>query len=45
MPWGSVGDGLIHNINDEGSPVKTSITYQTETQQFKRWFDKSKVGL
>ncbi len=25
MPWGSVGDGLIHNINDEGSPVKTSI--------------------
>ena len=39
-------DGLIHSIYEEGSPVKkyfTDYMQQTDTQQFKRWFGKSKV--
>lgn len=36
-------DGFAHNINDPGSPIKPFIADQTDTQQFKRWFGKSKI--
>lgn len=35
--------GLIHSIFDSGTKVNRKILKQTETQQFKRWFGKSKV--
>lgn len=35
--------GLIHSIADSKSPVNRQFVNQTETQQFKRWFGKSKV--
>ena len=33
----------IHNINDKNSPVKLKIQKNTDSLQFKRWFDHSKV--
>ncbi len=36
-------DGFIHSIDEAGSPVKKKFVSQTDTQQFKRWFGKSKV--
>ena len=33
----------IHNINDKDSPVKLKIQKNTDSLQFKRWFDHSKV--
>ena len=36
-------DGYIHSISDSGSNVNKRFTKQTETQQFKRWFGKSKA--
>jgi len=38
-----VPSGIIHSINDAGSPVKQKIREQTETQQFRRWFNESKI--
>ena len=38
-----VRDGFIHSITDDDSPVKYKQIEQTETQQFKRWFNGSKV--
>ena len=38
--------GLVHSIHDPGSPVKAQaekISSQTETRQFKKWFEGSKV--
>lgn len=35
--------GLIHSIFDAGAKVNRKFLQQTETQQFKRWFGKSKV--
>ena len=43
FPGGAMQDGLNHSIFDAGSPVKRGYLGQTETQQFKRWFGKSKV--
>ena len=40
---GSIPTGLVHNINDDGSPVKGLFKKNTETLQFKRWFGDSKV--
>ena len=40
---GRIPSGYVHNINDEGSPVKGNFKKQTETLQFKRWFGDSKV--
>ena len=36
-------NGFIHSITESNSPVKTKFRSVTETQQFKRWFDNSKV--
>ncbi len=36
-------DGFVHSIRDNGSNVKTKLKNVTESQQFKRWFGKSKV--
>lgn len=39
MPQGlSLGDGFIHSIRENASPVKPKIQNVTESQQFKRWF-------
>lgn len=40
---GSIPAGFVHNINDEGSPVKGIFKKQTETLQFREWFGGSKV--
>ena len=40
---GFLKDGVNHSITDPGSPVKEKNIKQTESQQFKRWFGKSKV--
>lgn len=36
-------NGFVHSIDEAGSPVNKKFSNQTETQQFKRWFGKSKV--
>ena len=36
-------DGSIHSIRENASPVKPKFENVTESQQFKRWFGKSKV--
>lgn len=36
-------DGFIHSIRENGSKVKVKLENVTESQQFKRWFGKSKV--
>ncbi len=45
MPKGSAisANGFVHSIDETGSPVNKKFSNQTETQQFKRWFGKSKV--
>ncbi len=45
MPKGSAisANGFVHSIDEVGSPVNKKFSSQTETQQFKRWFGKSKV--
>lgn len=43
LPAISEETGLIHSIFDAGSPVNRKYLEQTETRQFKRWFEKSKV--
>ena len=43
LPRVPLQDGYIHSISDSGSTVNKKLTKQTETQQFKRWFGKSKV--
>ena len=43
MPNGLPQDGFIHSIRDKGSKVKWKFNNVTETQQFKRWFGKSKI--
>ena len=40
---GFPSSGLIHSISDPGSTVKIEIKDQTDTNQFKNWFKKSKV--
>lgn len=35
--------GLIHSIFDAGSPVKRKYLEQTETMQFKHWFEGSQI--
>lgn len=35
--------GLIHSIFDAGSPVKRKYLEQTETRQFKSWFEGSQI--
>ena len=35
--------GLIHSIFDAGSPVKRKYLEQTETRQFKHWFEGSQI--
>lgn len=39
----NTSDGFVSSIRDVNSPVKLKIKDVTETQQFKRWFGKSKV--
>ena len=36
-------DGFIHSIRENDSPVKQIIGDVTQSQQFKRWFGKSKA--
>ncbi len=36
-------DGFIHSIREKGTNVNQKFENVTETQQFKRWFGKSKV--
>ncbi len=45
MPKSSAisANGFIHSIDEAGSPVKKKFSSVTETQQFKRWFGKSKI--
>ena len=43
LPGGLPQDGYIHSISDKNSNVNKRLSSQTETQQFKRWFGKSKV--
>lgn len=40
---GHIPDGIIHTINDPGSVVKSAISNQTQTEQFRRWFRGSKI--
>jgi len=40
---GRIPSGYVHNINDNGSPVKGKFKKQTETLQFKRRFGDSEV--
>lgn len=35
--------GYIHTISDPGSPVKSKISSQTDTIQFRNWFGNSKI--
>ena len=35
--------GFIHSLTEANSPVKLKIKDATESQQFKRWFGKSKI--
>ena len=39
----ALSDGSIHSIRENASPVKPKFENVTESQQFKRWFGKSKV--
>ena len=39
----AASSGVLHNIDDEGLPVKGFSKMQTDTLQFKRWFGKSKA--
>lgn len=39
----TLSDGSIHSILENGSPVKPKLKNITESQQFKRWFGKSKA--
>ena len=39
----NTSDGFVSSIRDANSPVKPKIKDITESQQFKRWFGKSKV--
>ncbi len=45
MPKSSAigANGFVHNIDEAGSPVKKKFSNQTESRQFKRWFEKSTV--
>ena len=43
LPGGLKYDGFIHSIREANSPVKPKFSNVTETQQFKRWFKRSKV--
>ena len=43
FPSVSEKTGLIHSIFDAGSPVKRKYLEQTETRQFKRWFEGSQI--
>ena len=43
LPGGLRYDGFIHSIREANSPVKPKFANVTETQQFKRWFKRSKV--
>lgn len=43
LPGRLPNDGLVHTIHDAGSPVKSKFKKTTETQQFERWFGKSKA--
>ena len=43
LPGGLPQDGYIHSITDSGSNVNKKFSGQTDTQQFKRWFGKSRV--
>ncbi len=35
--------GFNHSISEKGSPVNAKFSSQPQTQQFKRWFGKSKI--
>ena len=39
----TLSDGFIHSIHENSSPVKPKLKNVTESQQFKRWFGKSKA--
>ena len=43
LPGNLPQDGFVHSIREDGSKVKTKFKNVTETQQFRRWFGKSKV--
>ena len=40
---GIIPTGIVHNIDENGSPVKGKFKKQTETLQFERWFRDSKA--
>ena len=39
----NISDGFVSSIRDTNSPVKPKLKDATESQQFKRWFGKSKI--
>lgn len=43
LPSALPQDGFVHSIREKTSNVKVKFRDVTETQQFKRWFGKSKV--
>lgn len=43
FPSRHINDGLLYSIFDAASPVNRKYMDQTQTQQFQRWFDESKV--
>lgn len=43
LPGNLPQDGFAHSIRENGSKVKHKFENVTKTQQFKRWFGKSKV--
>ena len=43
FPGFATQDGLIHSIFDVGAKVNRKFMEQTETQQFKRWFEGSVI--
>ncbi len=43
LPSSLPQDGFIHSIREKGANVNIKFKNNTQTQQFKRWFSKSKV--
>ena len=43
LPSSLPQDGFVHSIREKGANINTKFKNVTQTQQFKRWFGKSKV--
>lgn len=43
LPGGLPQDGFVHSIREKGANINTKFENVTQSQQFKRWFGKSKI--